>query len=109
MGFRLECSLYYLTFVESIQTNKQTIQIKKDMSNDYKFQYMMLSRLQGDCLYFLGCGSGSVKSLCYDSIEEHITEMKKLWNILPTDGKPEWLSLEEIEKFEKDMTDYVSE
>lgn len=73
--------------------------------NHQKHQYMMLSRLQSDCEYFLGWGNGSVSSLWGDNVEEHIAEMKRLWNEL--DVKPEWLSYEEIEYYERKMTDYV--
>lgn len=59
-----------------------------------EFQYIMLGRLQSDCLYFLGNGNRNLKHLYYDSVEEHIEEMVKIWNNLPE--KPEWLSLEEI-------------
>ena len=72
--------------------------------NEFDFNYRMLSRLQSDCEYFLNYGKGSVKSLYYDSIEEHISKMKEIWNILPE--KPEWLSYEEIENYEKEMLSY---
>lgn len=69
---------------------------------DNKFHYMMLSRLQGDCKYFLGNGCGSVNNLWADSVSEHIAEMKRLYDIVPV--KPEWLSMEEIIQYDKDMT-----
>jgi hypothetical protein len=34
-------------------------------------------------------------------VEEQIKKMKELWNILPQ--KPEWLSMEDIEEYEKKM------
>jgi len=67
------------------------------------FNYRLLGRLQSDCEYFLGNGGGSERSLWADTVEEQIAKMKELWNGLPKDGKPEWLSMEEIEKYEKDM------
>ena len=66
-----------------------------------EFNYMMLSRLQCDCKYFLGYGNRSVRTLWADSIPQHIAEMKRLWNVLI--DKPEWLSFEEIENYEKEM------
>lgn len=72
-------------------------------NSDNKFNYMMLGRLQSDCEYFLGHGSRSTRNLYYDTVDEHISEMKKLWDNLPEDGKPEWLTYQEIEEYEKDM------
>jgi hypothetical protein len=66
-----------------------------------EFNYMLLSRLQSDCEYFLGAGAGSVRNLWASTIEEHISKMKELWNLVPE--KPEWLSFEEILDFEKEM------
>ena len=70
---------------------------------DYKFEYMMLSRLEGDCKYFLGNGNKSKKHLRDNSITSHIGHMKKLYNDFPQDKKPEWITLEDIEKYEKEM------
>jgi hypothetical protein len=66
-----------------------------------KFRYMMLSRLQSDCLYFLGWGKFHKSILRDDSINVHITEMKRLLNSLPI--KPEWLTLEDIINYESIM------
>jgi hypothetical protein len=75
------------------------------MTNPQQFQYMMLSRLQSDCEYFLGYGNRSVKCLWADSVENHIVEMKRLWNVL--NRKPAWLSMEQINEYEKRMLNYV--
>lgn len=80
---------------------------------DNTFKYQMLSRLQSDCEYFLNCGKGNIKALYYGNIEEHIAAMKKIWNEFPEEGdpkfcKPEWLSFEEIEEYEKQMLSYTN-
>ncbi len=74
-----------------------------DSKENIEFRYMMLSRLQMDCKAFLGSsnGGGNEKHLWALNVEEHVQEMKDIFNSL--DEKPEWLSLEEIETFEKDM------
>lgn len=69
----------------------------------HSHQYMMLSRLQSDCEYFLGFGNGCVKHLWAGSVDSQIEEMKTLWYGFPTDAKPEWLSLEQIAEYEKRM------
>jgi hypothetical protein len=72
-------------------------------SNPNQHTYMMLSRLQGDNDYFLGAGGGSERSLWAKNVDAQITEMKKLWNSLPEDSKPEWLSMEDISEYEEKM------
>ena len=65
-----------------------------------KFNYMMLSKLKSRCEYFLGHGIRSSNIL---TPKTHIEEMKKLWNGLPEDGKPEWLTWKQILQYEKEM------
>ena len=76
---------------------------KEQVTSDNKHSYMMLSRLQSDCEYFIGHGNGSTKHLYYDTVEEHIDEMKKLWNGFDTNEKPEWLTMQEIEEYKTEM------
>tara|TARA_R110000787_G_scaffold280595_1_gene391394 strand:- start:26 stop:2182 length:2157 start_codon:yes stop_codon:yes gene_type:complete len=72
-------------------------------SNPNQHTYMMLGRLQRDNDYFLGAGGGSERHLWAKNVDAQITEMKNLWNSLPKDGKPEWLSMEDIEDYEEKM------
>ena len=74
-------------------------------TNPRHFEYAMLDRLRSDCDYFLGYGGRSVNALYYHNVKEHIDHMKQLWNGLPEDGKPEWLSWEEILEYEKKMSE----
>jgi hypothetical protein len=71
--------------------------------NKYEFTYMMLGRLKSDNDYFLGYGNRNEGSIWGNSVDSHIAEMKRLWNTLPEDGKPEWLSMEDILEYEKEM------
>jgi hypothetical protein len=70
---------------------------------DNKFNYMMLSRLQRDCDYYLGYGNRSERGLWAGNVDAQIKEMKRLWNNLPKDGKPEWLTMEDILDYENKM------
>ena len=70
---------------------------------DKKFNYMLLSRLQMDCKYFLGNGSGHTKHLWAGDVDEQICKMKELWNSFDKEEKPEWLSMEEILDYENKM------
>lgn len=67
------------------------------------FKYMLLDRMKTDCNYFLGNGNRQEKDLWGNNVTEHIEDMKALWNSFTEDGKPEWLTMEQIEEFEKKM------
>lgn len=67
------------------------------------FRYQMLSRMQGDCNYYLGYGNRGKKSLWAGDEKEQIETMKALWNSFPDSKKPEWLTWEEIIEYENKM------
>jgi hypothetical protein len=71
------------------------------LKHDESFRYRLLSRLQNDCEYFLGWGNRCAKHLWSGNVKDHIKDMKALYNSLKE--KPEWLSWEQILKFEKEM------
>lgn len=66
-------------------------------------KYMLLDRMKQDCNYYLGNGNHLKKYLWAGDEKEHIEDMKALWNSFPDDAKPEWLTLEQIEEYEKQM------
>lgn len=72
-------------------------------AGDAEFRYRLLSRCIQDCKYFLGCGSRFSKYLWGCCVENHIQAMRILWDSFSDDEKPEWTSLEEIERFSKKM------
>ncbi|MBI9013812.1 MAG: hypothetical protein JEZ08_16380 [Clostridiales bacterium] len=74
-----------------------------------KFDYMILSRLQSDCDYYLGYGNRSEKRLYNGNVEEHIQQMKDLYNSFSTDEKPDWLTIDKIMKYEELMTENVEQ
>jgi hypothetical protein len=69
--------------------------------NPQQFTYMMLSRLQSDCEYYLGFGNRHPNRLHQGSVDGQIAEMKRLWAQLV--AKPEWLTMEQIEMYEYRM------
>ena len=69
--------------------------------NENEYQYMLLDRLKNDCEYFLGYGNRYEKHLWAGNVDDQIAEMKKIWNNLKE--KPEWLSMEDIENYERKM------
>lgn len=70
-------------------------------ARDDKFLYMLLSRLKMDCNYYLGYGNRNKDILWSDNEAAHINEMKQIHNYL--NPKPEWLTIEQIDEFEKQM------
>lgn len=72
-----------------------------------KYNYQLLSRLQQDCEYYLGNGNHHPKHLWAGNEIEQIEKMKELYNAIPNEKKPEWISMEDIENYEKQMCQYT--
>ena len=68
-----------------------------------KFDYMLLDRLAQDCEYYLGNGNRNAKQLWAGSEQAQIDKMRELWDAMPADGKPEWLTREQIDNYAKQM------
>ena len=68
-----------------------------------RFRYMMLSRMQQDCDYYLRIQAGSPYVLWSGNEKRHIDNMKALWNSFPEEDKPEWLTWKEILEYERQM------
>ena len=68
--------------------------------NPYEFEYMLLDRMRMNCDYYLGYGRKAASILGGDP-QGHIKEMKELWEKFPEDGKPQWLTWEDILDYEK--------
>lgn len=76
-------------------------ELSESKENDNEYNYMLLSRLKSDCDYFLGNGNRYEKHLWAGNVDDQIAKMKELYNKLPE--KPEWLTMEDIENYEKEM------
>ena len=74
---------------------------KHGINRDDKFRYMLLSRMQSDCDYYLGNGGRCARQLWAGNESDHIAIMRALWHSLPV--APEWLTLEEIDEYAKRM------
>lgn len=80
---------------------------KYKLNGDDKFRYMMLGRLQSDCKYVLGAAKGDTRYLWVkDDIKTHCALMRELYKSLPEE--PDWVSLEDIDNYEKEMLNYAS-
>lgn len=73
----------------------------KEEADSPEFKYQLLDRLKSDCEYFLKAGNRAEKHLWAGNVDDQIAKMKELWNSL--EEKPEWLSMEDIENYEKEM------
>lgn len=58
-----------------------------------------------DCEFFLGFGNRMEKYLWAGSVAFQIECMKSIWDSFPADGKPEWLTVEQIENYERRMAE----
>ena len=76
--------------------NDEYVLISQYKENPHRFSYMMLDKLRLDCKYYFGHGNRSKKI----DIAGIIAEMKEIWNNLPRNGKPEWLTWEQILEYE---------
>lgn len=87
----------------------ESIDVDKYVNKDKEFKYKLLSRLQSDCEYFLGAGNRAEKYLWANNVEDQIALMKALYNSFAEEDKPEWITLDKIEEYEKEMKDNTLE
>lgn len=69
-----------------------------NLNRSKKFRYMMLSRMQSDCESYINSGFNHLWA-CDET--KQITLMLALWYSLPV--SPEWLTLEQIYEYAKQM------
>lgn len=77
------------------------------LQDDESFRYRLLGRLQQDCKYYLGYGNRLNKYLWAGSVEEQIETMIALYDSFDEDKKPEWITMEEIERYREEMLEGV--
>lgn len=79
----------------------------KMFRRDYgeSFLYQLLNRMQSDCEYFLGFGNRLEKYLWAGNVSGQIAYMKALWESFDENAKPEWLSWQQILKYETAMVE----
>lgn len=87
----------------------ESIDVDKYVNKDKEFKYKLLSRLQSDCDYFLGAGNRAEKHLWANNVEDQIALMKALYNSFSEEDRPEWITLDKIEEYEKEMKDNTLE
>lgn len=95
------CKVENLEKYELVNNPKAEHNYERKMEN--KNNYMMLDRLRSDCDYFLGNGNGFLGHLYYKDVNRHIDEMKKIYNSFTEEEKPDWITLEDIDKYQENM------
>lgn len=70
---------------------------------DFEFEYKLLDRLRQDCDYYLGYGNRQAKYLWAGNEREQINKMKELYNVFPENLKPDWITLQDIEEYERKL------
>ena len=79
---------------------------REERMKAFEFEYMLLGRLKSDVGCFFNPDSfyyHDEKNIWGTTIESHIEKMKELWDKIPEDLKPEWLSKEDIDSYESQM------
>lgn len=92
--------------VDKDSQRKTKKKLKKEDRNNKETLYMLLDRLKTDCEYFLGNGNGNEKQLWAKDIDEQIAKMKELYNSFADNEKPEWITMDDINNYEKEMKEY---
>jgi hypothetical protein len=94
---------YYDSGINPEESNGATNLLEREPS----FRYQLLDRMRTDCDYYLSYGNRCPEKLWAGNEKKQIKIMKSLWNSFPADEKPEWLTWEQIEAYEKQMLNTV--
>ena len=78
------------------------------LQHDKKFRYMLLSRLQSDCEYYLNYSNRNPKRLWAGDEQRQIEYMILLHDSFKEDEKPQWLTMDEIIDYQKRMLEPVA-
>lgn len=87
---------------KEIHSNDREV-INEVLQRDLRFRYQLLDRLQSDCEYYLNYGNRNVKRLWAGSEKRQIELMTELYKSFKEDEKPQWLSMDEIVAYGKQM------
>lgn len=96
-------------FISNIEKNYLKESIEDVLKKDDEFRYQLLGRLKSDCDYYLGNGNRNDKHLWAGNVKDQIQTMKDLYNSFSDDMKLDWISLEDIDNYEKEMSSDLNE
>lgn len=116
---KLESSLIpnLVQYVENLKNKVESLKdeirnskedIKEDVSNDdEEYLYQLLDRLKSDCDYYLNNGNRDESVLWAGNVKDQLEMMKEVYNSL--NEKPDWITMDDIEAYNKKMTQNVNE
>lgn len=82
---------------------------REERMKAFEFEYMLLDRLRGDIEAYLNkpgdCRYQNKSQIWGQDTEVLVKEMRKLWDKIPADIKPEWLTEEKLKGYETAVTD----
>lgn len=88
----------------SSDINQVSEQLKSLQEERQAFEYQLLARLRSDCEYSLNTGENK---LWAGNAQEQIDKMRELYNGLEV--KPEWITLKDIDEYEKRFNEIDSD
>lgn len=94
----------FLTYYVFEKINKgENMKEDLDISNmDNSFKYRLLDRMRSDCEYYIN-GAKSNKHLFMQNPQAQIKAMKDIYNSFSEKDVPEWISMEDINNYERQM------
>lgn len=81
-----------------VEANMQHI-----LKAEANFRRQMLDRFWSDCKYYLGNGNRVAIQLWALDEKKHIQNMKTLYESFEEGEKPEWITMEQILEYEREM------
>ena len=84
-----------------MQVLNRVMTIDDTLRHDERYRYMMLGRLQTDCLYCID--HGAILRLFGGNVRNHIKYMDAIWHSFPKSGKPKWCKLKDIKEYGRQL------
>lgn len=91
----------FTSIIEKDKKNSSVVTITDLSRSSNEYLYMLLSRLQMDCEYYLKAGGRNKKHLWALDEKAHIKEMIGIYNYLKV--KPKWLTKKQLKEYKKQI------
>lgn len=84
--------------------NNEKFENENIKNHDESFRYSMLDRMKTDCDYYLGNGNRNKEKLWSCDETQQIKNMISLYRSFGVKGQPEWLPVEELNNYSRQLT-----
>lgn len=84
--------------------NNEDFENENIKNHDESFRYMLLDRMKTDCDYYLGNGNKNKEKLWSGDETQQIKNMISLFRSFGVKGQPEWLPVEELNNYSRQLT-----